>query len=79
MKSRVDPIEIFEDYELELVLRRNNIAFPSKCSKEPSSYTQELIDVSLIYLVIFNHSCLSRFQIIKEKCPLDGTDPLHED
>ena len=45
MKNSIDPINIFEDYELELVLKRNNISLPFKCSKEPSEYSKELIEL----------------------------------
>lgn len=41
MKNAIDPIEIFDEDELELVLRKNNITMPQKAA----DYRQVLMDV----------------------------------
>jgi hypothetical protein len=42
MKNNIDPINMFENYELELVLKRNNITAPEK-EKDEKGYRKTLI------------------------------------
>jgi E3 ubiquitin-protein ligase RNF31 len=48
MKNGIDPIDMFEEYELELVLRRNSVALPDK--KTNDNYRDSLIEVSYSFL-----------------------------
>lgn len=52
MKHRIDPIEILEEYELEMVLKRNNFALPEKVDY---NYKQSLVEVSSINCAIVYH------------------------
>lgn len=44
-KNNVDPIDIFEVYELELVLKRSNVQVSKSLDKNSSSYKEALIEV----------------------------------
>ncbi len=55
-KNDIDPIVIFNEDELELVLKRENIRLPLKSNKE--DYKQILIDVRTTYFkYYFNYNC----------------------
>lgn len=42
MEKKIDPLEIFDEDQLEQVMRKNNIKFPAKTQH---NYKQVLIDV----------------------------------
>lgn len=44
-KNNIDPIDIFEVYELELVLKRNNVQVAKTVDKGASNYRQVLVEV----------------------------------
>lgn len=54
MKHNIDPIEILEEHELEMVMKRNNFPLPEKVDYD---YSQSLVEVSpLNRLIAINNS-----------------------
>lgn len=72
MRNGIDPVAIFEDYELELVLKRNNIPVPDKDCHQPE-YVKKLIDVSdaTFALSSFRLSFWPFFERLSCCCPED--------